>query len=213
MTTGQNEVVGQTTLPADVRDVLAERAERTTRPVELDGSWTAPGGENAPLVDQTSTDRSRTVIFSTLTGEPHEILTIDRPRALRLTRTDGKPSFWAPGMPGAQPVRNVGTLKCFLHPESAERELVDQAGYRNRFCNDADPSKQNRGDFQAVSHKEEHEKRKHPGAWAAVSRAKEDARRDEDRALAKAQLAAMERIAERAASAPALSNKTTTPKE
>lgn len=181
MADAMNEVAGVATLPPELSAILADRGAQET--------WKMPGEPDAlPLIDKTSTDRSMVTVYSTLTGDPHPILRIDLPRAIRTLRPDGKPAFWAPGMPGDQPKRNVGTLKCFLHPESAERELVDSAGYTGRFCNDGDPSKNNRDDFQAISHKEDHEKRKHPGAWAAVERARRDARDADVRALAQAQL-------------------------
>lgn len=195
MAKNQDEVVGvnPASLPADLREVLAERAAKTIQVAE----------ELPPdSTDLTSTDRTRTVVYSTLTGDPHEILTIDRPRALRMTRTDGKPSFWAPGMPGGAPVRHVGALKCFLAPESSERNIVDAAGYAGKFCNDGDPSQKNREDFQAISHKEAHEARKHPGAWAAVKRFKELAHEAEVMQLQREQLEAMRAIAAQAAEGP-----------
>lgn len=166
-------LTGLAALPADVRDILAERASKAPDTDET----------GAPLRDVTTTNRNMTTVYSTMTGEPHEILVIDRPRALRLMRTDGKPAFWAPGMPGRPPKRNIGSLKCFLHPESDEREMVNASGFTDRFCNDGDPSKENRNSFQSYSDKEEHEKRKHPAAYAAVRRYKDIAREQEAHAL------------------------------
>lgn len=198
MAVGQNDAAqdvidGLAALPPDVRDILAERALKQA--AQSDGSINE-GGVAYALNDVTSTDRRRTIVFSTMTGEPHEILVIDRPRALRITRTDGKPAFWAPGMPGRPPKRNTGTLKCFLHPESDERAIVDLAGYAGRYCNDGDPSKKNVDNFQALDHKEKHEERKHPGAWKAVERMKLVIREREYQELQKAQLEAQREMAE-----------------
>ena len=205
MADATNEVAGMATLPVEVADVLAERGAKET--------WSIPGEpEKMELVDRTTTDRSRVTVYSTQTGEPHEILRIDLPRAIRTMRPDGKPAFWAPGMPGERPKRNVGTLKCFLHPESDERELVDAAGYAGRYCNDGDPSKRNRDDFQALSHKEAHEKRTHPAATAAVARLRQQRREDQYDKQAQAQLDSQMKMTEILATLAGAQAKTPTKK-
>ena len=183
-------VEGLAALPADVRDILAERA--TKQAAEDVNDYARPGER---MNDLTSTDRSRTTVFSMQTGDPHEILVIDRPRALRsVIPGTNRPAFWAPGMPGRPPKRNVGQLKCFLHPESDERELVDAAGYAGRYCNDGDPSKNNQESFRALDHKENHERRKHPGAWQAVERYRARIREQEYRQLQEANLASQKEM-------------------
>lgn len=193
-------ITGLSALPPDVAEVIAEMALKASRENTSRIETSAlPDGEPLALVDQTQTDRSQTLVFSMQDGEPREVMTKERPRLLRKRLPDGRPAFWVPGMPGRPPSRNVGTWKCFLHPESDERKLVDEAGYAGRYCNDGDPSKKNRDNFRALSQKEQHERRKHPNAWEAVQRIKAEKERQEAIQLQRDQLAAMQGIARMAA--------------
>lgn len=174
-------IAGLAALPDDVRSLMVERALADLRErgqvEDFDPTPGAnPDGERAPLTDITATDRTRVIVFSMLTGDPHEIMRIDRPRVLRLRLPDGKPAFWSPGMPGRPPRRNVGSVMCYLHPDFPERKKVDGIGFANRFCNDGDRRKANRNDFSNTVDRDNHAERKHPAFWAAWQRNREEER-------------------------------------
>ena len=86
----------------------------------------------------TSPPRPLTVLYATLDGEP-VIVTRKRARLL-LTRTlpDGKYMFIAPledgSPPSSVPEYRQGSVKCFMHKESEERELLDSLGMAGKLC-------------------------------------------------------------------------------
>ena len=202
----QNEVAepvisGLEALPADVREVLVERALREARAPRQ--STTVLDSENGDEISGVAPSKT-TVVWSMQTGDPHEIRLADRAATLRrMIPGTNRPAFWAPGMPGRPPRQpDAGLYKCFLCPDSEEREMIDRAGYANRYCNDGNPDKKNRADFAALDHKEMHEQRKHIGAWRAYQRLLERTREEEqlmllrqNNATASANTEAMQAIA------------------
>jgi len=86
----------------------------------------------------TSPPRPLTVLYATLDGEP-VIVTRKRARLL-LTRTlpDGKYMFIAPledgSPPPSVPEYRLGSVKCFMHKDSEERELLDSLGMAGKLC-------------------------------------------------------------------------------
>lgn len=83
--------------------------------------------------------------------------------------------------------RVVGTLKCYLHPESDERAAVDAAGLRGRECRKAN--------LLTDWDRELHMVRKHKQEWAAISRYRDRMAAEEDRAMQRTQAEAMTRLA------------------
>lgn len=85
------------------------------------------------------------------------------------------------------PVLINGDLLCFLHPEHPDRAALDQLGLRGITCSkEGLPSEYAR---------ERHMERKHPSAKRVIDRAEDDRRREEDREMQRAQLAAMQALA------------------
>ena len=90
------------------------------------------------MFQDTSPPRPMTILYATLDGEP-VIVTRKRARLL-LTRTlpDGKYMFIAPLEDGSPPLSipeyRLGSVKCFMHKESEERELLDSLGMAGKLC-------------------------------------------------------------------------------
>ena len=196
-------ISGLETLPADLREVLVERALREARNQPGDTVLNAEDGDVIAGVPPSKT----TIVWSMQTGDPHEIRLADRAAALRRSIPGtNRPAFWSPGMPGRPPRQpEDGKYKCFLCPDSEERDMVDRSGYAGRYCNDGNPDKRNRDDFLALDHKEMHEMRKHVGAFRAYGRLLQRTREDEAIAMQRMNnemqaqnLAAMRSLAESA---------------
>ena len=191
-------------LPEDIRGIVVERALREALGMEAQKTEAfdpgIPGADGIEMVatDVTTTDRSRVTVFSMITGEPHTILRIDRPRVLR-TNIPGtnRPAFWAPGMPGRPPFRDAGTIKCLLHPESPERAIVDALGFNGRYCNDGNMSNVSRGDFRNIVDRDQHMQRKHTAFWAAWERSRTERTAQEAIEVQRSTRDAMVALAER----------------
>jgi hypothetical protein len=134
-------------------------------------------------------------------------------RVLAKTLPDGSPAFWMPGMPYTPPEPQIGSIKCYFHPDFDEedgasgisREFIVQAGMGDFTCNSGDLSKQNRGDFKTVLMRDAHMHSRHRRQLEAIQRAqgdeKEQAERTErqlDREYLRQQTEAMLRLAGRA---------------
>ena len=90
------------------------------------------------MFQDTSPPRPTTILYATLDGEP---VPVTRKRArLLLTRTlpDGKYMFIAPLQDGSPPPSipeyRLGSVKCFMHEGSEERELLDSLGMAGKVC-------------------------------------------------------------------------------
>ena len=166
-------------------------------------------GSDIPARVSTDADRKVT-LYSTTTGEPHEILLNDAPRVLRKRRRDGSRAFWAEEMPGERPLRVVGTVQCMLHPDFDEtdgaagfdRKFIDDIGLAGRTCNMMAPDKANRGDFKSVYERDDHMAKKHRREWRTIEAAQEQADAARDRAERRETTDAMLALAGRAAGAP-----------
>lgn len=80
----------------------------------------------------TSPRRPMAIIYATLDGEP---LVVTRKRARKLLERnlpDGTFMFTADSKKA--PVYKKGDVKCFLHRESPERELMNSLGLAGKFC-------------------------------------------------------------------------------
>ncbi len=90
------------------------------------------------LFQDTSPPRPLTVLYATLDGEP-VVMTRKRAR-LMLNRKlpDGRYMFVAPNKDGSKPSEipeyRLGSVKCFMHSESDEREVLDSLGMAGKTC-------------------------------------------------------------------------------
>lgn len=140
-------------------------------------------------------------VYSTVDGEPHQILRLDARRAL-IKRVPGtrQPAFWIPEQGGEAPHRiSRGDIKCYLDPEFDEseqfdgvnREWIDSIGLRGRTCNMMDTSKNNQR-FTSQFERNQHMQRKHPKEWATIqeekTRQRDQRRYTEDRGTREAML-------------------------
>ena len=138
-------------------------------------------------------------------------------RVLRKKLSDGSPAFWVEGMPYSPPAPQIGSIKCYFHPEFDEadgpsgisREFIVQAGVGDFTCNAGDLSKNNRGDFKSIMQRDAHMRSRHRRQLQAVEQAlgneQEQAERTErqlDREYQRQQTEAMLRLLERQTGAP-----------
>lgn len=154
----------------------------------------------APRISANSDDSI--TLYSMIDGEPRPgVLKIDAPRVLAKKLPDGKPAFWIEGMPGEPPERTRGQVKCMLHPDFDEsegpsgfdRHFVDGVGLTGRTCNLMAPDKNNVDKFKSVYDRDDHMAKKHKREWAtiqaALTQAKGERDRDEDKQTRDAMLA------------------------
>ncbi len=96
-------------------------------------------GDQAEIMfADTSPPRPLTVLYATLDGEP-VIVTRKRARLLLNRKLpDGKYMFIAPlgdgSPPPSLPEYRQGSVKCFMHKDSEERELLDSLGMAGKLC-------------------------------------------------------------------------------
>ena len=86
----------------------------------------------------TSPPRPLTILYATLDGEP-VIVTRKRARLLLNRKLpDGEYMFIAPLQDGSPPAHlpeyRLGSVKCFMHKESEERERLDSLGMAGKLC-------------------------------------------------------------------------------
>lgn len=183
-------------------------------------------GEGDETKVSSNTDR-RVTVFSTIDGEPRDILRIDAERVLAKRLPDGKAAFWFPGLPGTAPTYVKGEIKCFLSPDFDEldgpagfdRTWLDSIGLRGRTCNMMAPDKGNQK-FRTLYDRDDHAQKKHRNEWrviqAALTKQREDryeAERRAERETQRVSAEAMLALAGRAVSAevsPATSVETRT---
>lgn len=111
-------------------------------------------------------------------------------RILAKRLPDGSPAFWMEGMPYTPPEPQIGTIKCYFHPDFDEtdgaagfgREFIDAAGLQGFTCNYGDPSKNNRGDFKSVMQRDSHMRSRHRRQLDAVEQAQAEQKDREQRA-------------------------------
>ena len=142
----------------------------------------------------TSNTDAKITVYSTITGEPKQILRIDAERVVgkRIPGTN-RMAHWIPGMPGDAPVYKKGTVSCILHPDFDEKDgpagfdraWVESIGVITK-CNDANPDKPARADFKSVYDRDEHARTKHRRELQTIQNAltsKRDREYQEERRL------------------------------
>ena len=111
--------------------------------------------ESEILFQDTSPRRPMAILYATLDGEPL-VVTRKRARILYQRRLpDGRPMFV--GDIKKAPAYQKGAVKCFLHKDSPEREVMDGLGLRGKFC----PA----GQLANAYAKHVHETVKHVKTW------------------------------------------------
>jgi hypothetical protein len=89
--------------------------------------------------------------------------------------------------------RIMGSILCYLHPESEEREWLDSIGLRGRTC---DPQfGRHKSQIPTEWDRELHMKHKHKKEWETISRAEQRRERQEAMQFQRTQAEALERMA------------------
>lgn len=136
----------------------------------------------------TSPRRQMVTIYSVIDGEP---ISINRKRleaVMAKKLDDGRDAFV--GRSQGVPTYRKGTIKCFLHPESPERPILNEIGLSGISC----PAAQ----LANPHSKRIHAQHRHKQEWEAYMDYLNSQERDEDREQRRMQLEATLAIAERA---------------
>lgn len=158
-----------------------------TSDLAVDAALDAALGEDSGSIKQmTSNTDEKITVWEVMTGEKKDILKIDARRVLRKRLSDGRLAHWIPDFGGDPPARNMGTIKCYLHPEFDEldgpskmnRDFIDSIGLLGLFCNTGDPSNSNRGDFTSTLQRDRHMRFRHRDEWQVIQDARATAERD-----------------------------------
>lgn len=164
------ERTGDTVTEQDAQSEMADAAEREEQRRDL---LHQVGGieqdESEILFQDTSPRRPMAIIYATLDGEP---LVVTRKRARKLlerTLPDGRFMFVADIKKA--PAYQKGALKCFLHKDSPERELMDSLGLQGKVC----PAGQLANGYAKYMH----ETVKHVKTWEIHQRHVSDKREEE----------------------------------
>jgi hypothetical protein len=155
------ERTGETVTEEDVRQRMAQVAEREEdRRDMLHEIQGIEQDESEIVFVDTSPRRPMAILYATLDGEPL-ILTKKRARVLFQRRLpDGRPMFTSK-IENA-PAYQKGAVKCFLHKDSPERELMNSLGLQGKFC----PA----GQLANAYAKHVHETVKHVKTWDIYQR-------------------------------------------
>ena len=139
----------------------------------------------------TSPRRSLIQVWSMQNGEPISIPRKMLENTLKKRLDDGRYAFTA--RQEEAPVYRKGTLKCFLHPESPERVILNEIGLSGISC----PASQ----IANAHSKRIHAQHRHKQEWEAYQDYIDSQEREEDREQRRQQLDATLAIAGRAVSA------------
>jgi hypothetical protein len=144
---------------------------------------------------ETSPPKRRVTLYSRVDGEPLQIPVNIAERALEKQLPDG--SFMFTTDPNDAPEYKMGTIKCFLHEESAERMsgALDEVGLTGIIC----PA----GKLSSLYSKRIHAQHRHRQQWEAYQEHINDEKARVSEARQEAQLNATLALAGRAAEAPA----------
>jgi hypothetical protein len=127
------ERTGQTVTEEDAQSEMAHIAEREEdRRDMLHQIEGIEQDESEIQFIDTSPRRPMAILYATLDGEPI-VVTRKRARTLFQRRLpDGRPMFVADIKKA--PAYQKGAVKCFLHKDSPEREVMDSLGLQGKFC-------------------------------------------------------------------------------
>lgn len=162
------------------RDMMVDKVEDITSQVSPE---TAEGGGFAKTTER---GREKVTIYHVQSGQPSQCLYYQLSAKLRMEDVRGK-SVWTLRQSEAASPKH-GKILCSLHPDHENREYYDSIGLEGIECTKANlPTS-----WQLRRHME----LKHKAQWEAIREEEDRLRRDEDRDLAKRNLAAMERLAQ-----------------
>jgi hypothetical protein len=132
-----------------------------------------------------SPKRQIAVLYSMLNGERVEVFDFQVEDALGRKLSNGSPMFTA--HKDRAPTYRPGKVKCFLHPESEDAEVLREIGIFGTCT---------ANELQTLHSKRIHAQHKHPQAWAAYQEYINQQRDQEYREQGRQQIAATLAIAE-----------------
>ena len=187
---------------------MAEVAERAERIRDLKGQIAGLGADvqTEILFQQISPGREPITIYSVLNGEPIQVPRYMVGGVMEKRLPDGR--FMFVSRQEEAPEYKLGTIKCFLHPESPEQAILEEIGLSTTSCPAAHLTNQHS--------KRIHAQHRHKQEWAAYTQYKEDKKEEANLARQERQLEATLAIAraagQQAAEPQVLSNPGPPPK-
>ena len=160
-----------------IQEMLRD-AEKADVSGELEKNPVIHKGDNtleAPMTVKEISSAGYVWIYDTRSFERLPVLYYMLPQKLRQRRPDGSFRFTT-SQPKEQPYR--GSIKCFLHPDSPDREEYNRKGFR--VC----PKSNITNEYQL----EQHMSKKHKQEWIAIKEERARVEKAEDRELQRALL-------------------------
>lgn len=167
---------------------LAERAEQA-RDLRQQIAGLESSDQREIIFKDTSPSRRRVTFYSTIDGEKINIPEYMMESVMRKRRDDGE--FMFTSDPAKAPTRKPGTIKCFLHPDSPDREILNEIGLAASHC----PA----NTLGNLYSKRIHALHRHRQEWAMYQEHLETGRRELAEHQQREQTAAMLALAGRAA--------------
>ncbi len=143
------------------------------------------------IFKETSPARRRVMIYSMKDGEPLPIPKYMLDRTLSKRLDDG--NFMFTTRKEEAPEYKLGTIKCFLHPESPDRVILEEIGLSGTTCPAAG--------LANLYSKRQHARHRHKEEWDAYQENLGDKKEQDAIAEQRAQTAAMLALGEKAAGA------------
>jgi hypothetical protein len=169
---------------------IAERAEkRRDLKSQIAGLTAEDAGEIVFL--HISPGREPVTIYRKTTGEPVQVPAYMVDNVMEKAE-DGQPMFVS--RKEDAPEFKLGTFKCFLHPDSPDRAILNEIGLMGTRC----PANH----LASLHSKREHGRRRHKAEWAAYQEYLDDAKEQKGQERQEKQLQATLALAGRAAEAP-----------
>lgn len=172
-----NDVAERAEMARDLRNQIAELKGRDD--------------ENEIIIRDTSPQRKRVVLYSMIDGDAHRMPSYMAETAINKKLPDGRYMFTA--NKDLAPVYKRGQIKCFLHPESPERPVLNAIGILNE-C----PAETLGNNYS----KRVHAQHRHKQEWAMYQDYIEEQKEATATERAERQIEAMQNLAAKAAGVP-----------
>lgn len=143
-------------------NVTAEQLRRGRDLAEMDSELKAE--KDGLLFMEVSKREPPITLYAMSDGEPIEMSRAIAEMAIKKKYKGG--GFMFTNDPAEAPVYKLGEVKCFLHPDSPERELLNEVGMQSKVCHSEH--------LASPYSKRIHAQRRHKDEWAAFTEYRND---------------------------------------
>lgn len=159
-------------------EVTAEMLRRGRNIADMDAALRAE--RDGLVFMETSPKKEPVIVYSMVDGEPIPMAPHIAEMAMKKRLKDG--TYLFTDKKEDAPEYKYGTVKCFLHPEAPEREILDEIGLAGVTCQ-ADH-------LASLYSKRIHGQRRHRQEWETLQEHRQLVEREQERAERKQQLEA-----------------------